>query len=113
MKDSRIGESLWFLWDLEESRDGSLLFYTEDHVNLEHEIVRKALASTLQREGISYSLGEAFKLIDRAEIIHGYSGVHPVGEEPGHPCDENGETENGYILYSVVETTWVKVNSVD
>jgi hypothetical protein len=113
MKDSRIGESLWFLWDLEESRDGSLLFYTEDHVDIEHEVVRKALASTLQREGIAYSLGDSFKLIDRSEVTRGYSGVSPLGEESGWPCDENGETQDGYVLDHVAPTTWVKVSALD
>lgn len=113
MKDSRIGESLWFLWDIEEPVDGSLLFYTEDHVDLEHEVVRKALASTLQREGIAYSLGQGFKLIDEAEVLHGYSGLSPLGDQSGWPCNEHGETEDGYVLDFVVPATWVKVSNFD
>lgn len=113
MKDSRIGESLWFLWDIEESNDGSLLFYTEDHVDIEHEIVRKALASTLQREGIAYSLGQAFGLIEKSEVVHGHSGLSPLGDQPGWPCNETGETKDGYVLDFVVPTTWVKVYNLD
>jgi hypothetical protein len=109
MKDSRIGESLWFLWDLEESRDGSLLFYTEDHVDIEHEIVRKALASTLQREGIALSLHQGFQMIDIGEATLGYSGTSPTGEGSGIRCNEQGETEDGYILNDVIPATWVKV----
>lgn len=109
MKDSRIGESLWFLWDLEESRDGSLLFYTEGHVDLDHEVVRRALASTLQREGIAMSLGQGFQMIDYGEVSTGYSGTSPTGEESGWPCNEQGETEDGYILLNVLPATWVKV----
>ena len=110
MKDSRIGESLWFLWDIEDSFDGSLMFYTEGHVDVDHEIVRKALASAIQREGISYSLGQSFQMIDRAEITLGYSGPAPLGDEPVWPCDEHGETEDGMHLESVVPATWVKVS---
>lgn len=107
MKDSRIGESLWFFWDVDPSGDG-LLFYTEEHVDLEHEVVRKALASTLQREGIAYSLNQGFQMIDAAEVTLGYSGIDPAGDEI-FPCDESGETEDGYVLDSVIAATWVKV----
>jgi hypothetical protein len=113
MKDSRIGESLWFLWDIEEPADGSLLFYTEDHVDIEHEVVRKALASAMQREGISYSLGHSFNLIEAGEVTYGYSGTSPLGDQTGLPCDEHGETEDGYILDFVTPATWVKVSSFD
>lgn len=109
MKDSRIGESLWFLWDIEEPTDGSLLFYTEEHVDLEHEVVRRALASSLQREGIALSLGQGFQMIDQAEITHGYSGLSPLGDQTGWPCDENGDTEDGYRLDFVIPATWVRV----
>jgi hypothetical protein len=107
MKDSRIGESLWFFWDADPSGDG-LLFYTEGHVDLEHEVVRKALASTLQREGIALSLGQAFQMINIAEITLGYSGIDPAEDEV-MPCDESGETSNGYLLDFVIPATWVKV----
>ena len=113
MKDSRIGESLWFLWDIEEPTDGSILFYTEEHVDIEHEIVRKALASSLQREGIVDSLGYAFKLLDQAEVMHGYSGLSPLGDQSGYPCNEYGETQDGYMLDLVVPATWVKVPNID
>ncbi len=109
MKDSRIGESLWFLWDVEETDDGSLMFYTEGHVDIEHEIVRKALASAIQREGISYSLGQSFRMIDEASTLLGYSGPAPIENDPVYPCDELGYTEDGSQLESVVPTTWVKV----
>ena len=113
MKDSRIGESLWFLWDIKESTDGSLSFYTEEHVDIEHDVVRKALASALQREGISYSLGHSYSLIEAAEVEYGYSGISPLGNQPGWPCNEYGETEDGYVLDSVTPATWVKVFNFD
>lgn len=108
MKDSRIGESLWFIWDQHTDSD-SLMFYTEGHADLEHEVVRKALASTLQREGIALSLGQGFQMLDSAEVILGYSGMSPTGEDEAHPCDQFGETEDGYILDFVIPATWVKV----
>jgi hypothetical protein len=113
MKDSRIGESLWFLWDVEEPVDGSLSFYTEEHVDIEHDVVRKALASALQREGITYSLGQSYSLLERAEVEHGYSGLSPLGDQNGWPCNEHGETEDGYILDFVTPATWVKVFNLD
>lgn len=108
MKDSRIGESLWFFWDEDPSGEG-LLFYTEGHVDLEHEVVRKALASTLQREGIALSLGQGFQMIDVSEITLGYSGVDPVRDEI-FPCEESGDIGNGYIVELVTPATWVKVS---
>lgn len=108
MKDSRIGESLWFLWDTDPSGEG-LIFYTEGHVDLEHELVRKALASTLQREGLALSLAQGFQMIDSADITLGYSGVDPVVDDI-FPCDEFGELGTGYIVDLVTPATWVKVS---
>ena len=47
-------------------------------------------------------------MIDVAEVTLGYSGVDPAGDEI-FPCDEDGETEDGYVLDSVIPATWVKV----
>ena len=111
MKDSRIGESLWFTWDGDGFRPeklDSIIYYTEDHVDLEHELVRKALASSFQRDGIAYSLGQGFSLIDSATTSLGYAGHL---DEEHHPtvCDEHGETEYGDVVDSVISVTWVEV----
>lgn len=111
MKDSRIGQSLWSIWEglgYSEQLASSIVYYTEDHVDLEHEIVRKALASSIQRDGIVYSLAQGFQAIDAAVISHSWVGVYE-GEHFQEACDEYGNTESGVRLNDVVEVTFVEV----
>lgn len=73
MKDSRIGQSLWAIWEgfgYEDQIHNSIVYYTEDHVDVEHEVVKKALASAIQREGIVYSLSQGFQAIDAGLVSH-------------------------------------------
>lgn len=73
MKDSRIGQCLWSIWEgvgYDEQIHNSVVYYTEDHVDLEHEVVKKALASAIQREGIVYSLSQGFQAIDAGLVSH-------------------------------------------
>jgi hypothetical protein len=115
VKDSRIGECLWSLWEGEGYDIGqleSIVYHTEDHVDLDHEIVRKALASSIQRDGIVYSLHEAFNLIDRGSISLGW-----VGDYDGNPvtpglCSQNGSTASGLELQNIRPATFVEVYDV-
>lgn len=110
MKDSRIGESLWFIWDGEgysPSLDGSVVFYTEEHVDIENELVRKALASSIQREGLVPSLGMAYSLIDSGFSWHGHAGESP--ENLSIACEETGETIYDLVVDKVTPVTWVEV----
>lgn len=112
MKDSRKGEALWSEWEGYGFHytfgDGGLVFFTEEHVDVEHEIVRRALASTLQRDGIVDSLAHAFKLIEDSHITQGYAG--PVGGDVYLTvCDEDGYTTEGTEADSVIEITYVEV----
>lgn len=78
MNDSRPGEALWFPWDGEEYEQQLLdpyIYQTEGHVDLENEVVRKALASTLQRDGIAFSLGAAYGLVDQSVHTFAYGGA--------------------------------------
>ena len=53
MKDKRTGECLWFEWSgdgFAVSRPSSIIFFTYDHVDLEIDLIRRALASALQRD---------------------------------------------------------------
>lgn len=78
MNDSRPGEALWFPWDGEEYEQQLLdpyIYQTEGHVDLENEVVRKALASTLQRDGIAFSLGAAYGLVDQSVHTLTYGGA--------------------------------------
>lgn len=111
MKDSRIGESLWFIWDTPNNPYGDYpIFYTQDHVDIENEVVRRALASAIQREGIVSSLGEGFFMIDHGNSWQGYSGCTSEEDiEELQVCDVSGETDNYEILSGVTPTTWVRI----
>lgn len=111
MKDSRIGESLWFPWDGDGYRPDSVdaaVYYTEGHVDLENDIVKKALASSLQRDGLVSSLNRAFSAVESADFSYLYVGILD-GEMHPAICEESGETEYGDLLDSVVEATLVEV----
>lgn len=110
MKDSRIGECLWSEWTgyaYSPSTDSDLIFYTEGHVDLDHEIVRRALASSLQRDGSAISLGDGYRLVEAASFIQGYAG-EVDGETDYSACDELGETPDGDYVDDVIEVTWVE-----
>jgi ABC-type transport system substrate-binding protein len=111
MKDSRIGESLWFIWDSPENNySSSPIFYTEDHVDIDNEVVRRALASAIQREGIASSLGDGFFMIDNGETWQGYSGSLELGASGDLlSCDENGMSDDGELLSEHCPTTWVRI----
>jgi ABC-type transport system substrate-binding protein len=111
MKDSRIGESLWFIWDSPGSLENDyIVFYTEDHVDVDNELVRRALASAIQREGISSSLGDGFFMVDRGELWHGYCGtIDQDSLEYLYECDADGNTDDGESLSNVVPITWVRI----
>jgi len=113
-KDSRIGESLWFIWDDEESLlsdKGSIVFYTEDHVDIEHEIVRKALASSIQREGISQSLSDGFFLIASGVCNQSYIGYSSLSEKQ-YICNKDGLSEIEDNLTNITPITYVEIFNV-
>lgn len=108
MKDSRKGEALWTEWSSDEysRRDSSLVFYTVDHVDLDNELVRRALASALQRDGSAVSLAEGFRMIDSATAVHSWAG-EVDGETTYTLCSNDGETREGDIVDKVVDITLV------
>lgn len=111
VKDSRIGESLWQEWTgegYEPNRPDCLVFFTETHVDLEHEVVRRALASALQRDGSVSSLGHAFAALESAAITHGHAGEIEDSRD-FTLCDEQGETREGECVNNVLEITWVEI----
>jgi len=112
MKDSRKGESLWTEWEgygyHYNFGDLSLVFYTEGHVDVSIEVVRRALASALQRDGIVSSLAQGFQLIDSGHIEQGYAG--PVdGDIYLTVCDDDGSTIEGSEVDEIIEITYVEV----
>ena len=113
-KDSRIGESLWFIWDgegHEVSSNESIVFYTEEHIDIEQDVVRKALASSIQREGISDSLSGGFSLIASGISGHSFAGSSLVSEKQ-YICNDAGVSESEEQLSGVVPITWVEIFDV-
>lgn len=110
MRDSRVGEGLWFEWDgsgyLAEG-DSDLIYCTIGHINVEHEIVRRALASVLQRDGVVDSLGDGFKFIEDKTVSTGWAGILPDEQEYTY-CDSSGETEYGDQVQEIEEFTWIE-----
>lgn len=109
-KDSRVGQELWLEWDGSWSPEleDSILYYTIDHVDIENDLVKRALASVLQRDGIYDSLGDAFKAIDIGVV-----GICWVGNIEDSSelemCNSIGETEYGDVLENIQEITYVEV----
>jgi hypothetical protein len=108
MRDLRTGECLWSEWtgdglDVDSSEP---VFFTEGYVDIEHEVVSRALASALQRDGSAVTLGDGYKLVDRATVICGHAGFvdRDIHLEV---CDETGETREGNEVDEVLEITWV------
>lgn len=115
MKDSRIGECLWSIWEGEGYESGfadSVTYYTQDHVDIDQEVVRKALASSIQRDGLAYSLYEAFQLIESGVVLLGWAGKEPEALYETS-CDQFGESSSGTTLDDVVEVTFVEVQYID
>lgn len=111
MKDKRPGEELWLEWhglNYYASKDDAVIYYTFGDVDLENEIVRRALASSLQRDGVADSLSEGFKYIDKAIISTGWAGN--LEEEHDYiVCSQDGETEYGDFVDSAIEITWIEI----
>lgn len=111
MKDSRAGECLWVEWSGEgydPSRPSTTIFYTHDYVDLDIDVVKRALASALQRDGQVISLGEGYRSVESGVVVYGYAGFVD-GEIYLSVCDKNGETDRGEIVDEIFETTWVEI----
>jgi hypothetical protein len=109
MKDSRVGQSLWEEWyglGYDEFRPNSMVFYTIDHVSLDEDVVLRALASCLQRDGIADSLLDGFNLLSKASVTHTYAGVTDTDSELSI-CDSDGYTEYGDLVEEIKRVTLV------
>lgn len=111
MKDERPGDFLWEEWQgsgYDSKVESSVVYYTFDHIDLENDLVRRALASALQRDGVAVSLGDGFSMIDKSIPYHGWAGI--IEEENDYfVCDEHGETEYGDLVDVIMPTTWVEI----
>jgi hypothetical protein len=111
MKDDRPGDFLWEEWQghsYDTKVDCSVIYYTFDHIDLENDLIRRALASALQRDGVAISLGDGFRLIEHCFPYQGWSGV--LEDDSEHSaCDSLGETEYGEFVTLVRPTTWIEI----
>ena len=109
MKDHRHGEQLWVEWagdGLETVSD--IQYYTEGHIELSEDVVRRALASSLQRDGVADSLADGFGLMERGEIQFLWAGC--LNEELHLTvCDETGETHYGDEMETYFPITVVHI----
>jgi len=113
MNDSRPGETLWSEWlgeDYSLFSSGGIVYYTIEHVDIETEVVKRALASSLQRDGVALSLGEGYKFVESGVPTHGYVGYTDGDDEPT-VCDADGETYYGDEIDEVLEATWVEIDA--
>lgn len=109
MKNDRVGDWLWEEWDgdgLESSSD--LVYYTVGSVDLSNEVVKRALASCLQRDGVADSLGDGFKMADSGSVVHTHCG-YLTGEKTPVICNEYGESELGDLVDSPYEITLIEL----
>lgn len=110
MRDSRRGETLWFEWTGElyvRERKKSVVFFTWDHVDLEHDVIKRALASVLQREGIVNTLGEGYRTVESSKTHWRYAGMTDDSEDLVI-CNDEGETFLGDHV-----PTWAPVTIVE
>lgn len=111
MKNDRIGESLWCEWDgelFEPVNENSIVYYTIEHIDLDNDVVKRALASALQRDGVSDSLSSSFRLVETGIITHGWVGW--LEEEPCPIfCDEFAESFYGDVVQEAYPATFVEL----
>ena len=106
-----MGELLWKEWTgegYEPLHEYSVTFFTEDHIDLENDLIRRAVASALQRDGVAVTLGKGFQYLESSLANYGYAG-EVDGDNELTACDEEGETREGNVVDSITPITWVEV----
>lgn len=103
---------MWLEWHGEDYETKyssySVIYFTIGHIDIENEIVRRALASALQRDGIVDSLAAGFKSIDSSVVVHGWSGFLADEHERTY-CLDNGNTYYGDLVEESQETTYIEI----
>jgi hypothetical protein len=85
----------------------TFVFYTKELVSMENDLVRRALASAIQRDGITDSLSESFKTLEGSKTTFGWAGNNDFDLEL-MACNELGYTDLGDSLTEVLPVTWVE-----
>jgi hypothetical protein len=112
VRDDRKGESLWYEWSgygYEHDDGGGVVYVTMGHVDMDNDLVRRALASALQRDGVCDSLSDGYRLVDSGSSEFGFVGFVD-GDSEMTACDENGETQYGDTADGVLQATWHSTN---
>jgi hypothetical protein len=111
VKHDRPGDWLWEEWDgfgYSPSRESAVVYATYGVMDPTDELVRRALASALQRDGVADSLGNGFRQLETAVVVQGFSGHIDDGFVRA-ACNADGLTELGDEVDDKVVTTWVEL----
>ena len=111
MIEDRRGDWLWMEWDGEgydPLGSGPLVYMTIGSVDLMEDVVKRALASCLQRDGVADSLGDGFRIAENGVVTYGHAGYLP-NESYLQVCDESGETPYGEMVEKSLDVTWVEL----
>lgn len=114
MKNDRPGDWLWEQWDgegydSEIDPNKTAVYVTYDDVDVQGDLVKRALASCIQRDGVSDSLADGFRMVDTARVFQGYVG-YVDGERFSYVTDEFGVTRDGGSTDTVFQATWVEIS---
>jgi hypothetical protein len=111
MKNDRVGDWLWEEWIGEgyesSNSHGGTVYCTTEWVDIDNDLIKRALASCLQRDGVVDSLSEGFKVAESAIIVKSYAGFLEE-EKTMTICNESGETEFGDSVSSKFFITLVE-----
>ena len=73
-----------------------------------NEVVRRALASALQRDGLVHSLGDGFRLLENCVVDYMHCG-YLEGELQYIVCSSEGETRYGDFVEKPLEITLIEI----
>lgn len=112
MRFSRIGDGVWSEWDGSnypvQTEGNPYVYYTRGWVDLQNHSTLRALAVTLQREGIVDGIATVYRLLEDSTAEQGWA-VHYGGEYELMYCEDDPE-EYADDEYDVpVEITWVEI----
>ena len=77
-------------------------------VDTTNEVVRRALASALQRDGLVHSLGDGFRLLENCVVDYMHCG-YLEGELQYIVCSSEGETRYGDFVEKPLEITLIEI----
>lgn len=109
VKDYRKGESLWYEWPDDSLKEGKIFYYTVGHIDVDHPVILRALASAIQRDGLVDSLGQGYSAAESSTVTYVYGGYLPEDREIIF-CNKYGETMYGDFVDEVFQLTLVELD---